>query len=276
MGKTDIRYIVVVSDLHCGSTSGLCPPVVTLDDGGTYRQSKYQAWLWRLWLEFWTAWVPTVTRGEPYAVVVNDDAIEGNHHGITSVISANVSTQSAIALEVLSGPRTRAASFYITRGTEAHDGKACEAVEVLARMLDAKRCGTNASWWELDLLLGGRHVNLAHHIGTTSSAAYEASALNRELVAALAEAAQWCQSVPDVLVRSHRHRFAAVELPSRSGSVQCVVTPGWQLQTPFARKIATMRVPQIGGLCLSAEDDGIRVRRRIWAPEKTKPHSPSA
>ena len=37
----------VVSDLHCGSTLGLCPPEgVQLDDGGQYLPSAAQKALW--------------------------------------------------------------------------------------------------------------------------------------------------------------------------------------------------------------------------------------
>jgi len=44
---------VAVGDLHINSTVGLLKPSIILDDGGEYRASKGQRWLWRNWLNFW-------------------------------------------------------------------------------------------------------------------------------------------------------------------------------------------------------------------------------
>ncbi|GAF68288.1 unnamed protein product, partial [marine sediment metagenome] len=73
--------LIVVSDLHCGCRLGLCHPKgVYLDDGGTYLPSKIQKKVWKWWREFWDEWVPTITRGEPWDLVVNGDALDGVHH----------------------------------------------------------------------------------------------------------------------------------------------------------------------------------------------------
>ena len=50
-----MRYVLaVVSDLHCGSTLGLCgPEPVELDDGGLYTPSAIQRWLWERWADYW-------------------------------------------------------------------------------------------------------------------------------------------------------------------------------------------------------------------------------
>ena len=46
------RYLVVATaDQHVNSTVGLCPPAVTLDDGGTYRASELQLLQWSYWKE---------------------------------------------------------------------------------------------------------------------------------------------------------------------------------------------------------------------------------
>ena len=45
--------VAIISDLHAGSTVGLCPPRFTLDDGGDYVSSPAQRWLWRNWNHFW-------------------------------------------------------------------------------------------------------------------------------------------------------------------------------------------------------------------------------
>jgi len=45
--------LVATGDLHINSTVALCYPAVTLDDGGTYRASAPQRWIWRKWIEYW-------------------------------------------------------------------------------------------------------------------------------------------------------------------------------------------------------------------------------
>src|ERR1035437_9747161 len=79
---SNVRNLVVISDTHCGDGLGLCPPdSVHLDDGGTYRPSRFQREVYGLWREFWASWVPSVVRKEPWDLVHNGDAIDGVHQG---------------------------------------------------------------------------------------------------------------------------------------------------------------------------------------------------
>ena len=43
MGET---VVALVSDLHCNSTTALCPPVVNLDDRGQYHAGPIQRAIW--------------------------------------------------------------------------------------------------------------------------------------------------------------------------------------------------------------------------------------
>jgi hypothetical protein len=47
-----------------------------LDDGGTYRSSKGQRWLWRCWLSFWKD-VSTIAENATVWTVFNGDLVEG-------------------------------------------------------------------------------------------------------------------------------------------------------------------------------------------------------
>jgi hypothetical protein len=68
--------ILILSDLHIGSTVALCKPSNQLDDGGTYLASTGQHWLHRCW-EDMTERVWRNRRGDLY-IVVNGDAVEGD------------------------------------------------------------------------------------------------------------------------------------------------------------------------------------------------------
>lgn len=272
------RNLVVVSDLHCGCRLGLChADGVQLDDGGLYLPSAFQQKMWLWWLEFWDEWVPEVTRGEPFDLVVNGDAIDGIHHGSTTQLSHNIEDQIETAFAVLSPIVTRCkelgGTYYHIRGTEAHVGQSGQYEERLAKMLGAKpnEEGQYATWdlWhrvgEDTKRVRAPLVHLLHHIGSTASAAHESSAVNAELSAMYNQAGRWGHQPPDYIVRSHRHRSIAVDMDSHRGRAAAIVTPAWQGRTPFSWKIPGARVsePQIGGIVIRQGDEEYYYRRFV-------------
>lgn len=273
-----IRNLVVISDTHCGCKVGLCPPdPVPLDGGGSYLASDVQRGMWAYWREFWDAWVPLVTRGEPFDLVHNGDAIDGVHHNSTTQISHNIEDQVRLA-EIILKPivetcKAGGGTYYHIRGTEAHVGKSGEFEERLARNLGAKP-NKEGQYARFDLwkrVGGGPLVHLLHHIGTTSSAAHESSAVNAELAAEFVEAARWNREPPDYIVRSHRHRSIGIEMNSARGYTAAIVTPAWQLKTPFTWKIPGARVsePQLGGIVIRHGDEEHYYRRKVWSLDRS-------
>jgi len=160
--------------------------------------------------------------------------------------------------------------FYMTRGTEAHVGQSGECEEDIARELGAvKDEHDRHSRFELWVRLGGetgRLVHVMHHIGTTGSMAYETTALMKEYQESCAEAGRWGMEAPAVVVRSHRHRCAKIEVPTQRGYGICITTPGWQLRTPFAYKIPGGRIttPQVGGVLVRMGDEEMYTRSKVW------------
>ena len=266
--------LIVVSDLHCGDQVGLCPTGIELDAGGTYEPSAFQRGVWEWWGEFWEEWVPRVTQGEPYAVAVNGDALDGRHHGAIHQISQNLADQQRIAMSILR-PIVESCEgrFYLIRGTEAHTGQSGENEETLANALGAvpdEATGRHARN-ELWIRVGRALCHLMHHIGTTSSSAHEASAVNAELTAEYVEAARWGMEPPDFTIRSHRHRCIVVDLDSAKGYAAGIVTPGWQGHTPFSYRIAGGRItqPQFGGILIRQGDEEFYYRR--WVKSIPRP-----
>ena len=202
------------------------------------------------------------------SVVANGDIIDGNHHQAVDLVP-NVMTQERAAVEILR-PIADKYHMYMVRGTEAHGGKADQNTESIARQLGCvlDTAGNN-SVWQLWLDVDGVVIQFAHHIGTTSSAAYETSALMRELVAGMVEASQWDQRLPDVFVRSHRHRYNTVSVPhSGDRDIQLTVTPAWQLRTPHVERIDRMRLPHIGGVAIIVEDGKCQILKKLYEMPK--------
>jgi hypothetical protein len=251
-----------------------------LDDGGVYHPSPFQQKLKAFWDEFWGEWIPLVTKGEPFDVVHNGDALEGHHHRATTQISHNFEDQIRIA-EALMFPvvercREMGGRYYHVRGTEAHVGSSGVYEEMLAKRLGAipNSDGQYARYdlWKRVGDSKGPLVHLLHHIGTTGSAAHEASAVNAEMTAEYVEAGRWGRQPPDYVVRSHRHRSIAVEFNSARGVSAAIVTPAWQGRTPFAYKIPGARLaePQIGGILIRQGEEGAYYKRWVKTFDRSK------
>lgn len=271
--------IIVVSDTHCGCRLGLCPPEgVPLDDGGTYQPSRLQRKVWSIWEAFWGEWVPRVTKKEPWDLVMNGDALDGVHHNSTTQISHNLKDQHGIA-EASLKPAVSAClrsggRYYHVRGTEAHVGKSAVEEERLAKELKAvpNEEGQHARW-ELWTRVGGHLCHFQHHIGTTSSMAYESTAVHKEWQEMQAHCSEAGIEPPQVIVRSHRHRHFETRKSFRDGYGISTVTPAWQLKTPYTYKIAGARLsqPQFGGILIRAGDEELHTRffvKRLERPRE--------
>lgn len=270
-----INNLIVVSDTHCGDRLGLCSPEgMRLDDGGRALPSPLQGKVWSWWTEFWAEWVPDVTRGEPYAVICNGDAIDGVHHNSTTQMSQNLEDQSELAYQIFE-PIAKGCKgkYYHLRGTESHGSPSCREEERLAKRLGAiPNDEGQFARWELWIRVGKGLVHIMHTIGSAGSMAYETSAIQKELEQAFVEAGRWNDEIPDVVVRSHRHRNCETRIQSYKGFATCCVTAGWQLKTPYTYKIAGARQtrPQIGGTLIRCGDEDIYTRHKLWKIERPR------
>lgn len=269
---------VVISDTHCGCQFGLFPNgLVTLDGGVVVRPSRMQKTTTAYWEMFFHEWVPMATKGEPWDLVFNGDGIDGVHHNSTTQITHNLADQARIAeavfAPVVAQCRNSGGRLYWVRGTEAHVGKSGAEEERLARSLGAEpdEQGHHARW-DLWKIVGNALVHFTHHIGTTGSAAYESTAVWKEIVEAFVEAGRWRNRPPDIIVRSHRHRYFLREGASDAGDAVAVVTPAWQLMTPFCYRIpgARQSQPQIGGILIRQGDAEFFVRKKVWHMVRSK------
>ena len=73
------KLVFVLSDLHCGSTLAVMPPGFVTLEGNSVALNPVQQWLWKCWQET-HKWILETAAGEPFALVINGDLIEGNHH----------------------------------------------------------------------------------------------------------------------------------------------------------------------------------------------------
>jgi hypothetical protein len=132
--------------------------------------------------------------------------------------------------------------------------------------------------WDLWKSIGpDKLVHFLHHIGTTGSQAYEATAVHKELVEEFVEAARWRRQAPDAIVRSHRHRHFEVSISTGTPSGEtsralAIVTPAWQGKTPFVWKIPGGRLstPQFGGVVIRYAHNRLFADAKVWTVDRSK------
>lgn len=271
---------IVVSDPHCGCKLGLFPSDldIQLDEGSGYVPNPLQKKMWEWWQFFWNVWVPEATRGEPYWVCVNGDSTDGIHHNSVTQVTANLVDQKRIC-EAVFKPVVDLCEgrFYMTRGTEAHVGPSGQNEEDIAKTLGAiPNSSGQYARYELWIRAGEGLCHIMHHIGTSGRAAYETSAVMAELAEEYNEAGRWQRSPPDVVVRSHRHRFIEIRVPTHRGYGIAFTTAGWQGKTPFAWKIPGARnaTPQFGGHLIRHGDRDLFTMHKVWNVERSPVEEP--
>lgn len=268
--------LAVVSDIHAGSTVALCPEEIPLDDGGAYKGSKAQRWLFGRWEEYWLAKVAAVRRkyeAQLYALF-NGDMVDGAHHKTTQIVSENPNPQAAIVNAAMEIPRSlQPDRMFIVRGTEAHVGQSASAEERIADGLRRNgdpivgdpETGT-ASWWHLRMELQGVRVDVAHHGRTGQREHTRASAAVLHAHDIFLSHAKAGDPHPHLALRGHYHRFN----DSHDACPTRVITTGaWQLKTGFVHRVAADSLADIGGLIAVIKDGQlVEVEKVHFKPDR--------
>lgn len=254
--KKSIRKVVVVSDLHCGSTVGLLPRNAKTLEGQRVQPNKAQAWLQDRWDEA-MRFVEDATRGEPFALVVNGDTIEGVHHGTKQVCSPEISDHCEWAYQSLMPLAEKAEHLFVTTGTEAHTHSTEHHLAIRMGAVPDK-FNDKPAWDELDLTVHGYTIRFTHHISTTSREWLSASRLSIHLANMRLAALDAKHPVPSGLIAGHCHRFDEYHTP---GGGLCLTLPSWQFLTRYGHKVVTQSRTHIGLVVLHYSGESGEVPR---------------
>ncbi len=270
----------VCSDLHCGSTVGLCDANgVHLDDGGSYMPSQEQLWLWEHWLAGWEHVAGIVKREDAdFGLVVNGDATDGNHHGTVQILSGAEGAHIKCATEALRIPLAgRPKWVWVVRGTEAHVGKSGGLEEGMAVALNREgapiqRDVNTGSWssWYVMLELYGRLLDFAHH-GRMGQRAHTRAGYAKHYAHDIwTERMLRGERAPDLAVRSHFHTFedSGPAHPTRP-TTRLIQMPAWQLKTAFGWRVAVESLSDVGLVALVIRPEGpIEVVPYVISPSR--------
>jgi len=211
---SDIRLLVVFSDLHSGSRRALMPREYTLYEEGalgqTIKANKQQLWLHDCWDDGWRR-VYDYVGSDPWAMVFLGDAIEGIHHKRTELVSDDPTDHMIIFDQLVRPHAERAAKRFAVRGTQCHTGDTVEMK--LAEKLGFEPHPDSGQFasdrWIIDV--NGFKMLFRHHMEVTSREWLRIGGLNRELDNEILAAAKRDQPQPDGAAFAHRHMYDSIK-----------------------------------------------------------------
>lgn len=242
--KPQTRLLVLLSDLHVGASTGLLPPNFVNFEGNEIKQNEYQKWLWECWVDCWK-WMEKIADGEPWAIALNGDIIDGNHHMTREIFSPDVSDHVGGAIELLVDVLKPATAVFISEGTNVHTQNSEHGIASVLAWNGVKVVKHNkqkSAWPTLDLVIAGTRVSIDHHVSGATQASTESGAFSRVLadIRGRRTRAKW--SDPKFIVRSHRHQYGFFT----DGYGSMVILPPWQGLNRFVHRVATGAVPHCG------------------------------
>lgn len=229
------RTVVVLADIHAGSSKGLLPPeFINLEDIAI-PQNPMQVWLWECWIRTLGS-VNEIMNGDPYALVLNGDMIEGVHHGTKEIISPEVGDHKRAAVQILKPLSDGAVKTFVVRGTECHVGtQELSIAESLGAVINPESPAGNRAFQRLTLDIAGVRCVFRHHISASVRRSLSATQLSLALAEEQLEAANNGEKIPRVVCAAHRHRWGFFQ----DDNGQCIVSPCWQFLTNHGHKVVS-------------------------------------
>lgn len=215
--------------------------------------SRQQVWLWECWEDAWQqiAELKKDLNAVTY-VVVNGDAVEGDHHNTFQLHTRNPSLMVSMAVQSLSIARDIADEMFIVRGSCVHAGQSGYLEELVGRELDVNTNENRYTWGTLDIDVDGKLFNFAHNARMGRLPHTFPNALNTLVVTTMYRALRNGTKMPHVMVRSHVHRY------SSSGDnyhpYQAYTTPGWKMVDEYVNHLDPGSLPDIGILAFICQE----------------------
>lgn len=260
--------VAILSDIHANSTVALCPPTVNLDDGGTYRASRAQRWLYKRFQEFAGEVARRREETGKLVVILNGELADDNYHGKYQLVDPNPKTQMATAVKALKPMLDLLRpddSLYVIRGTEAHSGRSAWMDDKIGEDLGAvsPREGVH-SYWHLQLNVDGVKFDVAHHppLGPGRMPWTRGQYAMRLAAFAYMDGVQAGEKPPDLYVRGHYH------VPGDSYDaypVRAIAMPSWQLTTAFGYRIGSSRALPVGGVIVTCDRGRYEVAKHLYS-----------
>ena len=262
--------VIGVSDMHINSTVALCPPLINLDDGGTYRASRTQRAIGEAWLDFWQEM--SKLKVDRYIVIIAGDIGElDTKRRSTQLITINKANVLEMIIDTLEPMLELADQVIVIRGTKAHTGSSAWLEEAIANDLDtAYHDNGAASWWQFQGVIDGVRFDVSHHAPMGRLPWTEKNAAIK-----IATVALWRyfiemrQKPPHLIWRAHNHWVASSGDNFEDTLALCMRC--WSSKTEFVYRIGQENsVPHIGGIYAICENGSYHYDKIIYKPLKAR------
>lgn len=245
--------VLVVSDVHVGSTYAVMPDEVYVEERDKQRSNRVESN--PLQKQLYRAWQQMCDIGKVDACLVLGDCCDGANlksRGF-ELWTTNLHQQVKTCADLLSMVKT--SKYYGVQGSYYHVGENSSTDLAVIDLLN----GTFGT--DLVVQLNGKRVHMSHEVAYSSSPVSKATAPQKELMNAIIADKYFGEF--DLLIRGHRHEY--INLETVFGHIICA--PGWKLRDSYSAKKGLTHIPQIGYVLLDTQGS-ITVDRKVWVPEK--------
>lgn len=201
-------------------------------------------------------------KGKQVRMIINGDAIDGDHHQSGDVCTVNPLEQSNIHIQIMSEFQKRidwqrGDEIYYVKGTQIHTG---DWEDYIGNEMNAVPNGEYHAFESLDLETNGRLSRFVHHGPSGGDGANEGNAVRNWLKSFYFDAVKDGDRIPDIVYTAHVHNPTYSTYEWRKGMnfnvLHGVITPAWQLKTRYAWKRAPKAKNKIGGVIHEIKADG--------------------
>jgi hypothetical protein len=251
--------------------------VVPLDDGGEYRASKAQRWLFGNWEKYWER-VAEVRDNEKATLIAvfNGDLVDGAHHKTTQIITENPNAQAAVVNAAMAVPLgLKPDHIVVVRGTEAHVGNSASAEERIADGLRRDKRPVisdpetkTSSWWHWRAEIEGVRLDITHHGRAGQREHTKRGILNLYAHDILLAHVKAGHMPPHLCFRAHHHTWDDTE---SACPVRVVRTGAWQLATGYVHKVAADSLADCAAAITTIQDGAFDVEKVLYKPADRGP-----
>lgn len=198
--------------------------------------------------------VKAARKNKPLKLVVNGDAIDGDHHSSGDVCTTNELEQAEIHIEIMEDIKKRMGwqrgdELYYTIGTQVHVG---DMENYIAREMNAVPCDADYhAWNSLTLETNGTKSLFVHHGVGAGDGANEGNPVRNLLKRIHENADKDGDPTPDVIWTGHVHNPTYSTYQYRRGmkfsTMHGIITPSWQAKNTYAWMKAAFSKNKIGG-----------------------------
>ncbi len=243
------KRILIVSDLHVGSSVSVMPDEVNIEPSDEQRSQRIASNpLQKRIFKEWEEMIDIV--GKVDACFDLGDNVDGPNKKSNGfeLWTSNMHQQVMIAADLLSMIKTN--NFFGVQGSYYHVGENTSSdLAVLSSLAHCRQeFGT-----DLAVKVEDVRIHLSHAIGYTRSQASKCTAPKNEIDAALRQKAKVGKF--QLLMRGHRHEIN--DIIDHENNIRLVVCPGWKARDAFAAKNGLAMVPTLGWMLLKIDGKDI-------------------